>query len=1576
LQMSHAARGTSPRRHARQRSNGSTDSGPTSRQTRKPVKSSGSANSYNGRSPRGGRRAASKTPMDAEVKAKLERERKKIERDCQKKYETRNKNLDKQQKKLDMDRMKFSKQKMAVDKMKQQLDQEKRAFVMKNKNKDFNPNQVLKRISDEIAKNIQAREEADEAWVKTKQYRIDEEQTLEAKRQNLKVEQAAMAEILSKLEIDKAHLKQKMQKHMMDNEEIEIKRKELEETESAFDKEVTRLSDWEQRLRDEKTTIAKHNQELEAQGIQLKRQQEQHMEMQRQLHKDKNMHDTLKLELDTKERNLKALDAQVSRNMETMQAEKSSWDKEKKKVYFERMFSEKREDLEQEKRDFEQERVNTLNIKKQQDTIKKELEDKLQAITKEQTQLQKLRQEANEQLSLLDKRREVVGKMESEMQEKKARFEVAMNLQSEKDDEIKTRESEVQNEYDKLTKFFEAKVRKELAEKEKEVEDARARVEKESSLVKKSRGDLDEERMGFMKEQDDKRAALTKEHEEKIKALDKERTELREKQSEFEVQKRKLEEDLEDAETEKNLNLVEKARLEKWAEKVKLSEAAMEVKIEQQVMAKHQSMLNLVEKDKKDIKREREEFAEQMSDQRKKMRLENMQLEEEREQLNLRVKTKVKDRIQVEEEDLRVRELDLKEKAQKQRMEAARLAQEREKQEDLLKQRERALKKATQLNDEMLKESRELKRRAEEIENKSKIRLEEAERIEADMKRREDSARKLKEEVARERTNMYSERSKLRGNQEEMDFETKRLRDEKRRLEQELSEAKEKAEADKKEQEQKLKQLEAKEAKTAKELAELKNRNGQMLEDLTNLRRDSAAAGHSRNSSGHGDEEEPQAPVEEDRAFGEGGKPFMRRSFSDGGTGFVGDFFTDQYQRSRIRDGRSTGTTPRTPFTRMADHAQPLPIGFPTLHRSRSAEDPSYATHKRLYTVGGMDSRRSSGFVIKRSHSREDPSIYSQPRDSMSSSMFLVEAAGPHSLGTLRKKRANSMPRRNSKARPPKAPSTRNSSTGLNEAPKDDVIARRPSKFFVDMIEQGEHATTTFFFLGPEKKMIKTIKGVMMDASPKLKELVNESDTIELPELTLEGFEAMLQYIYSADCKKSMSTVVPTMAAASKFEIEGLYRSCIDWLEINLQAEDSLQILDDCLKHAEVLGEVAKQSVEKLAWDIIVSDGNDNDTLFQIFCKRDSEWVKNVVQGNSLVCTEEVLFDAITSWAIVQAGKKGKRVDKTSWNLDSARAAGMRKLSVTADEEKEAREDVEMSLKALIADIRFPVMSPKFITTNGIISRLLEPGEILDALRHSHDPSLSNTSFQTVPRFETTEVSQDGATCAQSSEHFAVIDQENNDEIRGKLHLLNPMLDSDGRSIRGQVALPPRAVIRTSADSIGRILAAELALDGRTQEGPEGLDVASTKLDYQPWWDMDLGRLCRIQKIQVFLGKPGVIPGGRNETTKENTMFPLTLCLARDAFPEMEGTLNAAKQMSTKIKTFDSPPSPVESTTIVEWLPDLVAARTFRIQCERATSLRIVQVKIFSAEPVMTGAMPSIVEPAMVTQEKGLAPIN
>jgi len=477
---------------------------------------------------------------------------------------------------------------------------------------------------------------------------------------------------------------------------------------------------------------------------------------------------------------------------------------------------------------------------------------------------------------------------------------------------------------------------------------------------------------------------------------------------------------------------------------------------------------------------------------------------------------------------------------------------------------------------------------------------------------------------------------------------------------------------------------------------------------------------------------------------------------------------------------------------------------------------------------------------------------------------------------------------------------------------------RKPYNFIINMIESGEHKTSIFFFLGVERKMVKTIKAVMMDVSPKLKELVQASDVVELPTLTIEGFESTLKFIYSGDRCWSVDSIVPTLACACVFEIPDLYEACIGWIEANLQPEEAVTVLEDCISHNEALGVETKKKVEKAAWDVIVSDQDpEHNRLCEIFEPRDENWVRNVLKGSSLICNEEALFDALASWACYQVKLNNpdfKNVSPQDWNSVDDATFSPQNIS--------ARNEISKILHDLVPLIRFPIMSPEYITTNMLISSLLKPSDILEALRYNLDPGVWTTRFPRKTRYKTREISQQG-TCSQSSKYYTVLEEDSFGDITGK---------------------PPGQFLSASNAITDPVPESDIA-----RESLDPRNFAQTKYDCQPWWSIQLGRLSRIIKIEVFLGSPIREIEQTDDEEMQNDMFPLAFCLARREFPQMEGTLAEAMEMSVKVKTFETPPE--EDIIKLTWEPNLVAARNFRIQCKKATSLRILQVKIFSAEP-------------------------
>merc|ERR1719419_865166 len=135
------------------------------------------------------------------------------------------------------------------------------------------------------------------------------------------------------------------------------------------------------------------------------------------------------------------------------------------------------------------------------------------------------------------------------------------------------------------------------------------------------------------------------------------------------------------------------------------------------------------------------------------------------------------------------------------------------------------------------------------------------------------------------------------------------------------------------------------------------------------------------------------------------------------------------------------------------------------------------------------------------------------------------------------------------------------------------------------------------------------------------------------------------------------------------------------------------------MKYASALGTTAKQAIEKSAWDLIISDGEElKDLLARIFETKDKKWVENVLEGNSLVCSEDILFDAIAHWACHQIKMNHQDCEDLtpdSWNN-------------VDDEEKSQNGEYQKEVESLLSDIshlvRFPTMPAEYVTSNGLIA--------------------------------------------------------------------------------------------------------------------------------------------------------------------------------------------------------------------------------------------------------------------------------
>jgi len=1399
--------------------------------------------------------------------------RQEIEAEIKKKFDTQRRKFEQEKKKFEKVHSKFVKEKKDVNMMKTQLDAQKRVFTQsmrKNRNKDFNPIDMMKDIEQKISVFVEKKAQANQEWDKIKAFRKSEEAEINEQRNKMKIEQASIAELFTKFEKDKGQLETLMQQHDVDLEYIKKRSEDLEEAEKAINEMVGNLQMREEKLQDEEGQMSRNWEEFHRSQSKLREKQLKNDEWESDLLKKKNDYDIIHLKQQSKERELKHLEEEIKLNMQDLQKDRESWDKEQKQIYFDNMFAEKRAQLKLEMQKIEDEKASVEEMSSKQSQMSRDLQVKMESMENTKKQFESMKLELDEQLHKIDKQRQENAIEKQEILKSREELFQTSSLHQDIERQLKIQEDQMKLEYQKLRETLEekvredrqtleVKVREELAAERAELNKKRKNLENEISRQKALKTKTIRDQLALKKKrvENDQEIERRKSEFEQMKIEAKKTREyFKEEKIKFEKQKILACKELESLEIDRKQLLADRERVRESVEK--------------EVLDKYNTMMSLAQEQTNTIAQEREAVAAE----KKKLRQEKLDVEEQRENLELQIKQRVKSRVAEQEKDLTRKEIELTRRSTEVKKEWERIQEE-----DLSTERSKR---------EVLK----LKSDAEELSKEANEKLlEAAEQMKAvsvEKRKLEDKHRKVESKLKEltRKEELYSEKQEY--------FENERFRFE--------SQAGQISEVSLKKNPE-IAKLESKVTSLEKSNRVLHSQLEQIRKELHESK-ENFLCYHNLNKKSSSEIRLVPSALGDDE-----GCPIASGPASPS-VGQIQDNNRDYWIDDKLGENLPSIPTKAVP--------SPLKSSS-TSKRERTA----IARHELLSRYWD-DQRRNykCGSIDSASNLDNTSYVYSGfYRPWKPAGAFLAHF---------------------SKARPPvrKQPGQVPSLVGSD----DSDMQERPSKFFINMIESGEHLTTIIFFLGSERKVVKAIKGIIMDASPKLKELLEAGDSVELPDLTSEGFEAMLNFIYSRECTWSRESLVATMACASKFGLDRLYRTCFEWLEINVQQEDALKVLDDCMTHAEVLGESAKHAIEKAAWDIIISDGSGNKALLsKIFSSHTSRWVKNVVKGNSLVCSEEVMFDAVANWATELANIKfpdNKSIYPKDWR-------------VTVDEEKcspdklTTKAEVVKNILPMVPFIRFPVMSINYITSNGLIGALLKPLEILEVLRWKHDSNSCNLRFKSVERYQIVEISQEGC-CAQSSEHYATLDYD-------------PKL---AKFDTGEGNYPSRI----SGNMLGKVLGAELALTRCVSdndiivEGPAGLDVAQTKLDFQPWWDLDLGRLCRIQRIRVLLGVPGRIPGQteKDSCTTEQSMFPIALCLGRDSFPAMEGTLTNAMQMSVKTKIFEN--APAGNLVELQWEPALVAARTFRIQCAKATLLRIMNVQIFAAEPIMNSLPCPVVE--------------
>merc|ERR1712060_668115 len=122
------------------------------------------------------------------------------------------------------------------------------------------------------------------------------------------------------------------------------------------------------------------------------------------LRNQKNRYDILQIELQTKERDLQDLGAQVCLDMQNLQNEQENWNEEQKQIYFDNMFKDKRLQFQREMQELNMEKNKVESVKIEQEQMTAVLNSKFEKMENDEKQLNNLKIEVENKLSIMGKK--------------------------------------------------------------------------------------------------------------------------------------------------------------------------------------------------------------------------------------------------------------------------------------------------------------------------------------------------------------------------------------------------------------------------------------------------------------------------------------------------------------------------------------------------------------------------------------------------------------------------------------------------------------------------------------------------------------------------------------------------------------------------------------------------------------------------------------------------------------------------------------------------------------------------------------------------------------------------------------------------------------------------------------------------------------------------------------------------------------------------------------------------------------------------------------------------------------------
>ena len=216
------------------------------------------------------------------------------------------------------------------------------------------------------------------------------------------------------------------------------------------------------------------------------------------------------------------------------------------------------------------------------------------------------------------------------------------------------------------------------------------------------------------------------------------------------------------------------------------------------------------------------------------------------------------------------------------------------------------------------------------------------------------------------------------------------------------------------------------------------------------------------------------------------------------------------------------------------------------------------------------------------------------------------------------------------------------------------------------------------------KQVIPAHKFVLSIGSPVFEamfygELVETSDSIELPDCEYGSLLELFRYMYSDEVNLNGSNVMGVLYLAKKYIVPSLAEKCTEYLKNNLDPSNVFNILQTAEKYEEKeLVDRCWKVVDKETKAAVKSDG---------IATIERSLLEAVVSRDTLTIEEIDLFKAVDQWATKQCKKQRLSAD------------GKAKRKILGER--------------IIKSIRFPVMKQEEFAAVVIDAKILTPDEII-----------------------------------------------------------------------------------------------------------------------------------------------------------------------------------------------------------------------------------------------------------------------